>query len=93
MFEAGEVIAFGIPLLLMVFGLVEFFKSLFTIRGKAVTALSMFMGVLVFVPVQLIGMLPAPYEMVLSIVYGSIAFGLSASGYYKFAATRVSKIS
>ena len=92
MFEAGDIIAFGIPLLLLVFGLVEFFKDMFSMEGKKVTLLAMAMGILVYVPVQLIGLLAAPYELVLSIVYTSIAFGLSASGYYKFASKRVPKI-
>ena len=91
MFEAGDIVAFGIPLLLLVFGLVEFFKDLFSMEGKRVTLLAAGMGILVFVPVQLIGLLAAPYELVLSIVYGSLAFGLSASGYYKFVAKRVPK--
>ena len=91
MFEAGDIVAFGIPLLLMVFGLVEFFKDLFSMKGRQVTLLAMGMGILVFVPVQLIGLLAAPYELVLSIIYGSLTFGLSASGYYKFAAKRIPK--
>ena len=93
MFDPSEVIAFGIPLLLLVFGLVEFFKDLFGLEGKKVTLLAMGMGILVYVPVQLIGLLAAPYELILSIVYSSVAFGLSASGYYKFVAKRVPKTS
>ena len=58
-------------------------------KGRQVTLLAMGMGILVFVPVQLIGLLAAPYELVLSIIYGSLTFGLSASGYYKFAAKRI----
>jgi hypothetical protein len=92
MFEAGDIVAFGIPLLLMVFGLVEFFKDLFNMEGKKVTLLAISMGILLYVPVQLIGLIAAPYELILSIVYGSLAFGLSASGYYKFVAKRVPQI-
>jgi len=92
MFDAAEIVAFGIPLLFLVFGLVEFFKDLFGLEGKKVTLLAMSTGILVYVPVQLIGLLAAPYEQILSVVYGSIAFGLSASGYYKFAAKRVTKL-
>lgn len=92
MFEAGDIVAFGIPLLLLVFGLVEAVKDWFNLKGKKVTILAMGMGILVFVPVQLIGLLAAPYELILSIVYGSLAFGLSASGYYKFVAKRVPKV-
>ncbi len=89
MFDASEIVAFGIPLLLLVPGLVEFFKSMFNMEGKKVTLLAMGMGILLYVPIQLIGLVPAPYEKILSIVYGSLAFGLSASGYYKFVAKRV----
>ena len=89
MFNAAEIVAFGIPLLLLVFGLVEFLKDLFGWEGKKVTLLAMGTGILLYVPVQLIGLLAAPYEQILSVVYGSLAFGLSASGYYKFVAKRV----
>ena len=92
MFEAGDIVAFGIPILLLVFGLVEFSKDLFGMEGKKVTLLAMGMGILLYVPVQLIGLLAAPYELILSIVYGSLAFGLSASGYYKFASKRVPQL-
>ena len=92
MFEAGDIVAFGIPLLLLVFGLVEAVKDLFGLEGKKVTILAMSMGILIYVPFRLIGLLAAPYELILSIVYGSLAFGLSASGYYKFASKRVPQL-
>ena len=92
MFNATEIVAFGIPLLLLVFGLVEFFKDLFGLEGKKVTVLAMGMGILVYVPVQFIGLVAAPYEQILSVVYGSLTFGLSASGYYKFAAKRLPQL-
>ena len=36
----------GVGVLLMVFGLTQFFKSLFNMEGKAVTGLAMAMGLL-----------------------------------------------
>lgn len=75
----------GVALIAVVFGLVEFIKNLVPIEGKAVTALSMGMGILVMIVYQLIGIVPEPYGQVVEIVIMSVTFGLTASGYYKFA--------
>jgi hypothetical protein len=91
MFEFEAFAVNGVQLIAVVFGLVEFFKHLFNLEGKAVTALSMCMGILVMVAYQLIGIVPEPYGQIVGIVAASVAFGLSASGYYKFLAPRLPK--
>ena len=58
---------------------------------EKVTFLAASLGVLVFVAYQLIGIVPEPYGQVVTIVFTSVTFGLSASGYYKFVAKRLPK--
>ena len=84
MFDPESFTVAGVTLIVMVFGLVEFFKDLFNLEGKKVTVLAALMGALVMVLYQLITVVPAPYEQVIQIVFVSVSFGLSASGYYKF---------
>jgi hypothetical protein len=79
----------GVSLIALVFGLVEFFKSLFNMSGKAVTALSMAMGVVVMTAFQLIPLLAQPYETIVNVAVLSITFGLAASGFYKFTNARL----
>lgn len=89
MFDPESFVVGGVSLIVMVFGLVEFFKDLFNMEGKRVTIMAALMGAIVMVLYQLIQVVPAPYEQVVQIVFMSISFGLSASGYYKFAAKRM----
>lgn len=81
----------GVSLIALVFGLVEFIKSLFNMSGKAVTAVSMGVGVVVMVVYQLIALIPQPYETIVNVIVLSITFGLAASGFYKFVDARVPK--
>ena len=71
-------------MLALVFGLTEFIKSLAGWEGKKVTMLAAALWAIVMVLYQLIGIVPEPYRQILQIVFASAAFGLSASGYYKF---------
>lgn len=90
MFDVQAFVVGGVQLIALVFGLVEFFKTLFKLDGKVVTALSMVMGMLVFAVYQLVGIVPEPYGQAVEIVITSVAFGLAASGYYKFVDQRTS---
>ena len=85
MFDAYELAFGGIQLIALVFGLTQFVKEAFNMEGKKVTLLAAGLGAGVMVAYQLIGIVPEPYEQVLNVVFSSSAFGLSASGYYKFA--------
>ncbi len=93
MFEAESFVVSGVQLIALVFGLTEFIKDFFSMDGKKVTALAASLGVIIFVLYRLIGIIPEPYGQVVSIVFTSATFGLSASGYYKFAASRLPKSS
>ena len=88
MFDPGSVVAYGVPLLALVFGLTEFIKSFFNMQGKYVTLLAAGMALLVFIPYQLIGYFPV-IEPILNVVYTSVVFGLSAAGFYKFTSSRL----
>ena len=85
MFDPSVIEFGGITLIALVFGLVEFFRTLFNLEGKAVTTLAMVAGLLVYGIAQLFQFLPPGYEQYAQIVYQSIAFGLAAAGFYKFA--------
>lgn len=89
MFDAESFALGGIQLIALVFGLTEFIKSLLNWEGKKVTMLAAGLGAVVMVLYQLIGIVPEPYSQVMQIVFASAAFGLSASGYYKFVDKRL----
>jgi len=72
----------------LTFGLVEFIKHMFSLEGKVVTAISAGTGVLLMGFYQLAEVLPEPYGTIFKIVYLSLAFGLSASGFYKYLGSR-----
>lgn len=91
MFDPESFAVGGIQLIALVFGLTQFIKELLGWSGQKVTVLAASLGALVMVAYQLIGIVPAPYEQVVNIVFSSIAFGMAASGYYKFAAERLPK--
>jgi hypothetical protein len=84
MFDPGLIEFGGISLIAMVFGLVEFFKSLFKIEGKWVTVLAGAMGLLVLGLVEALQFLPAGYTQAAESIFKSFAFGLAAAGFYKF---------
>jgi len=73
---------FFIPLL---FGLVEFIKTMLDWEGKKVTALSMAMGVLLGVLYQAYPLIPEPWSTWVGFVLFGIGAGLAASGFHKFA--------
>jgi hypothetical protein len=91
-FDANVIAVGGVGLLVLVFGLVEFVKDVFGLSGKLVTLISALLGVVVMVAYKLIGIVPEPYTQILEIVIASLAFGLSASGYYKFVNKRAPAI-
>jgi hypothetical protein len=91
MFDPEAFVVSGISLMALVFGLTQFIKEAAGWEGKKVTFLAASLGVLIMVAYQLIAILPPVYAQVLNIVFTSITFGLSASGYYKFVAERLPK--
>ncbi len=84
MFDPALVELGGVSVIAMVFGLVEFFKGLFNLEGKKVTALAMVMGLLVLGVAEALQFLPPEYSLYAESVFKSVAFGLAAAGFYKF---------
>ena len=74
----------GVSLIIVVFGLTQFIKELFGWEGKKVTALAAGLGALFMAVFQALAYIPEPYNAIVTGVVVSIAFGLSASGFYKF---------
>ena len=80
----------GINLMVIVFGLVEFAKKL-GLEGKALTALSMVLGILAGAAYQWMQMNPEAAPWLKVIVFGLVV-GLTASGIYDFANARWPKV-
>lgn len=81
----------GIPLILIVFGLVEEIKA-WGLEGKILRAVSLVLGVLLAVLYQLgSNGLPADLMGWLVVVVVGLAFGLTASGAYDFINLRFPK--
>ena len=91
MFDPSTYVLQGVSLLSLVFGLVEFIKDVFNLSGKVVTVISALCGAFVMVAYQLSEVLPGWYGIAFKTFVLSLAFGLSASGYYKFLAQRLPK--
>jgi len=91
MFDPSSFAVGGVSLIVLVFGLVEFLKSVFSLDGKKVTVLAAVLGMVMLGLYQVNAMVPAPYSQIYEIVVTSLAFGLAASGYYKFLDARLPK--
>jgi len=88
MFDPEAYVVGGVQLIALVFGLVEFLKGLLGWSGKRVTMLAAVLGAVILTAYQLIGIVPQPYGQAVEILFTSAAFGLAASGYYKFISKR-----
>jgi len=84
MFDVTVFAVNGVQLIALVFGLTQFIKEAAGWEGKKVTILSATLGALVMAVYELIAVVPEPYGQIVGIVVASLAFGMSASGYYKF---------
>ena len=81
----------GIPLLVVIFGLVEFFKSI-GVTGKGLTIVSMFLGLFFGVAFKIAGSgLPAGFAGWFTVVFFGLALGLVTSGFYDFVNDRLPK--
>jgi len=85
----GDIVVNGINFLALVFGMVEFSKKL-KIEGRALTVLSMVLGVIMGVGYQVAQMYPEFGKWFGVAVFG-LAVGLAASGIYDFANARFPK--
>lgn len=80
-------IALVIPFAGIIFGLVEFAKSVFSLKGVAITAVSFGIGVFFGVLALVAYMYPELSAWIAGVVF-VLSVGLVASGYYKFADAR-----
>jgi hypothetical protein len=83
MFDANVLVG-GVSLMALVFGLTEFLKDMFNWSGKKVTALAASLGIFIYAIAEGLAYVPEPYNAIVVSVIGSLAFGLAASGFYKF---------
>jgi len=92
MFDPSALIVAGVPLMALVFGLVEFIKTLFEMDGKKVTVMSAIVGLALAIPYQLYNVIPTTFGGWMEIVIIGVVVGLSTSGFYKFVAARTEKL-
>ncbi len=92
MFDTTELLVKGIPLVAVIFGLVEMIKSL-GLSGKIVTFISMFLGLLFGISYQIAQAgIPAGFADWFEIVIFGLMLGLVASGFYKFTSARAKEM-
>jgi hypothetical protein len=92
MFDLTKLLVGGIPLLVVIFGLVEFIKA-FGVKGYWLTGISMLLG-LVFGFCYKIAEsgLPVGFAAWFVVFVFGLALGLITSGFYDFADKRMPKI-
>jgi len=80
----------GIPLVIVIFGLVEFIKSL-GLKGKALTVVSLLLGLAFGITYRLTLAIPQDFAGWFSAAVFGLALGLVASGLYDFINDRFPK--
>lgn len=89
----SDIIVGGISLIAVLFGLVEFAKSVFNLSGRWVTLLSLLLGVVLSLAYSLTQMaLPVDAAGWFTVAIQGLVFGLTASGFYKFVNKRVPEV-
>lgn len=92
MTDISTLLVGGIPLIIVIFGLVEFIKS-FGLSGKIVTLLSMAFGLLFGIAYKVADSgVPGGFAGWFAVAVFGLALGLVASGFYKFADSRLPKV-
>jgi hypothetical protein len=84
MFEIESFAIGGVSLIALVFGLTEFLKDLLGWEGKKVTALAASLGFLAMAVFEGLKYIQEPYAAIVTGIVASLAFGLAASGFYKY---------
>ncbi len=88
----SDLLANGVPLVTLIMGLVEFSKKL-GVQGKALTALSMALGVLLGIGYQVAQQgAPADFAGWFNAAVFGLALGLTASGVYDLIDARFPKV-
>ncbi len=92
MLDFSTLLVGGIPLVVVVFGLVEFVKS-FGLKGQWLTVTSLFLGLALGVCYQVAKTgLPVDFAGWFAVAIFGLALGLVASGFYKFADSRLPSV-
>ena len=82
----------GIPLMIVIFGLIEFSKSL-GLTGKILTVFSLALGLIFGMAYQIASAgLPSDFAGWFALVVYGLALGLVTSGFYDFADSRLPKV-
>ena len=84
MFDVSGFAIAGVSLIALVFGLTEFLKTVLEWEGKKVTILSASIGFVAMATYNGLTYIPEPYNAIVTGIVASLAFGLAASGFYKF---------
>ena len=87
MFDFSSLLIDGLPLMAVIFGLVEFVKSL-GVKGRTLTVLSLALGLLFGIAYRLTLVLPQDFAGWFSTSIFGLALGLAASGFYTFVDSR-----
>ncbi len=92
MTDLTKLLVGGIPLLVVIFGLVEFSKS-FGLKGQWLTAFSMLLGLLFGFAFKIATEgLPVGFAGWFTVTVFGLALGLTTSGFYKFLDSRTARI-
>lgn len=92
MLEFSELLVGGIPLIVVIFGLIEFVKS-FGLQGKWLTLCSLLLGLVFGFAYKLAETgVPVDYAAWFSVTIFGLALGLVTSGFYKFLDARLPKV-
>jgi hypothetical protein len=92
MIDFTQLLVGGIPLLIVVFGLVEFIKS-FGLKGSWLTVISLLLGLAFGVAFRFASDgVPVGFAAWFAVITFGLALGLIASGFYDFANKRFPKV-
>ncbi len=90
--DLAQLFVGGIPLIIVIFGLVEFSKSI-GLSGKILTIVSLLLGLVFGIAYKIAETgLPSGFAAWFVVVVFGLALGLITSGFYDFADKRMPKI-
>ena len=91
MFDISTLLVGGIPLVAVIFGLVEFVKA-FGLKGRWLTGVSMLLGLACGISYQIANAgIPTGFAGWFAVAVFGLMLGLVASGFYKFIDARTAK--
>ena len=91
MFDFSNLLIDGIPLVIVIFGIVEFMKEM-GLRGKGLTIASLLLGLFFGLAYRMTYGIPVTFAGWFSSVVFGLALGLVASGLYDFANSRLPRM-